>query len=244
MQKLALVTGAAKGIGEACAIRLAAAGYRVIIHYNNSAEAAEATESIIKYDGGTAATIQADLRDEEQVRSMCARIIRKWHCPDLIVNNAGIAQYTQFQDISDADWNNMMDSNVKGAFHVIREFLPIMIERKSGCIVNISSMWGQIGGSCEVHYSASKGAVIAMTKALAKEVGPSGIRVNCVAPGCIRTSMTEVLGEETLKSLADETPLGRIGTPDDVAAAVAFLASEDASFITGQILGVNGGSVI
>ena len=244
MNRLVLITGASKGIGAACARRFAKEGDSVILHCNRSVTEAEQLARELAAGGEALPVIRADLTDEHSVKEMCAKILREYGVPDVIVNNAGIAQYIQIQDISGQDWDRMMDSNVKGQFLVIRELIPAMIERRQGSIVNISSIWGLVGGSCETHYSASKGAIIAFTKALAKELGPSGIRVNCVAPGCVRTDMTECLGEETLKGIADETPLGRIGMPEEIANAVYFLAGNEASFITGQVLSVNGGAVI
>ena len=163
---------------------------------------------------------------------------------DALVNNAGIAQQKLFTDISARDWGDMFDVNVKGVFHCCQAVLPDMISRKSGCIVNVSSMWGEAGASCEVHYSAAKAAVIGLTKALAKEVGPSGVRVNCVTPGVIATAMTANLDEDAIASLKEETPLGVIGSPRDVADAIYYLASDRAAFVTGQVLGVSGGFVI
>ncbi len=162
----------------------------------------------------------------------------------ILVNNAGVAQQKLFTDISPSEWRDMMSVHLDGTFYCCREFLPAMIKRHSGAIINISSMWGQVGGSCEVHYSAAKAGVIGLTKALAKEVGPSGIRVNCVAPGVVRTDMLRDFSEEDLQILADDTPLMRLGTPEDIAETVAFLASVKASYITGQIIAPNGGYVI
>jgi len=162
----------------------------------------------------------------------------------ILINNAGIAQQKLFTDITDEEWHNMFAVHVDGTFYCTRAVLPVMIRQKQGCIVNISSMWGQVGGSCEVHYSAAKGAIQAMTKALAKEVGPSGVRVNCVAPGVIQTEMNKLLDTETLEALREETPLEMLGTAEHVADLVYFLCSEQATFITGQIMGINGGMVI
>ncbi len=187
---------------------------------------------------------KADLSDPEEVRTLAESFLSCWGAPDLIVNNAGVSLVAQIQDVSESDWDRVMGSNLKSDYAVIKAFVPAMVERGSGCIINVSSMWGEVGGSCEAVYSASKGGVIALTKALAKELGPSGIRVNCVSPGCIKTDMLSEFSEETLKSLAEDTPLGRLGEPGDVAKAIAFLASDGASFITGQVLGVNGGMVI
>ena len=161
-----------------------------------------------------------------------------------LVNNAGIAQQKLFTDITDGDWENMLGVHLGGTFRCCRAALPEMLRRHSGSIINISSMWGQTGGSCEVHYSAAKAGVIGLTKALAKEVAPSGITVNCIAPGVIRTRMLDGFSEDELAALAEETPAGRLGTPGDVAGAAVFLAGEDARFITGQVLGVNGGFVV
>jgi len=244
MNKLVLITGAARGIGAACARKFAKNGNRVILHCNHSVDEAKQLAKELEGYGSQPYIIQADLTDEAMVKRFCKEILTNCGTPDIIVNNAGIAQYIQVQDISGIDWDYMMNANVKGQFLVIRELTPAMIEKQKGSIVNMSSIWGLVGGSCESHYSASKGAVIAFTKALAKELGPSGIRVNCVAPGCVRTAMTECLSEETLKEIAEETPLGRIGTPEDIANAVYFLAEDDAAYITGQVLSVNGGSVI
>ncbi|MDC0700747.1 SDR family oxidoreductase, partial [Blautia wexlerae] len=163
---------------------------------------------------------------------------------DVLVNNAGIAQQKLFTDLTDTDWDRIFAVDVKGVFLCCQAALPHMIHEKRGAIVNISSMWGQVGASCEVHYSAAKAAVIGLTKALAKELGPSQIRVNCIAPGVIATEMNDLLGAETLEALREETPLEAIGTAEQVADAVRFLASDQASFITGQVLGVNGGMVI
>lgn len=163
---------------------------------------------------------------------------------DVLVNNAGVSSQKLFADITDEDWKKTTGVNLDGVFFCCREALKPMISKKNGVIINISSMWGEVGASCEVHYSATKAGVIGLTKALAKEVAPSGIRVNCITPGVIMTDMMADFDEKTVNELREETPLGRLGTPEDIAGAALFLASEDASFITGQVLGVNGGFVI
>jgi 3-oxoacyl-[acyl-carrier protein] reductase len=163
---------------------------------------------------------------------------------DALVNNAGISSQKLFTDITDEEWRRTLSTNLDGAFYCSREALPHMIRQKSGVIVNVSSMWGEVGASCEVHYSAAKAGLIGLTKALAKEVAPSGVRVNCVAPGVIMTDMMKSFDERTVEELRLETPLEKLGTPENVAAAVLFLAGDDSSFITGQVLGVNGGMVI
>ena len=178
------------------------------------------------------------------MNALFARAVEEYGFIDTLVNNAGIAQQKLFTDLTDEDWQAMIDVNLGGTFRTCRAALPEMIRQKRGTIINISSMWGQVGASCEVAYSAAKAGVIGLTKALAKEVAPSGITVNCIAPGAIRTPMLDCFTEEDLAALAEETPVGRIGTPEDVAAACVFLASDGARFITGQVLGVNGGFVI
>ncbi|MCI1966102.1 MAG: SDR family oxidoreductase [Oscillospiraceae bacterium] len=240
--KKALVTGASGGIGQAVAARLAKDGYQVFLHYHHNEKRARSLMERLTRAYGTEAALpaRADLSDSAQVAEMfrCAGNI------DLLVNNAGIAQQKLFTDLTDRDWDEMFNVDVRGVFLCCRAALPAMIHRKSGCIINISSMWGQVGASCEVHYSAAKAAVIGLTKALAKEVGPSGIRVNCIAPGVIDTEMNAGFSEETMEQLREETPLCRIGSPADIAQAAAFLASPQAGFITGQVLGVSGGMVI
>lgn len=163
---------------------------------------------------------------------------------DVLINNAGVSSQKLFTDITDDDWRKTIGVNLDGVFYCCREVLPQMISRKNGVIINISSMWGEVGASCEVHYSASKAGVIGLTKALAKEVAPSGIRVNCISPGVIMTDMMSGFDDNTIEELKSETPLQRLGTPEDIASAALFLASDEASFITGQTLGVNGGFVI
>ena len=242
--KVVLVTGASRGIGKAVAERFARAGYAVVVHYNSGKAEAETFVMDLVNEGCTAMTVQADVRDSAQVQRMVEAVSATLGNIDILINNAGIAQQKLFTDISDEEWRNMFAVHVDGTFYCTKAVLPMMISQKQGCIVNISSMWGQVGGSCEVHYSAAKGAVQAMTKALAKEVGPSGIRVNCVAPGVIQTEMNNILDAETLESLRQETPLEMLGTTTHVADMVYFLCSEQATFITGQIVGVNGGMII
>lgn len=231
--KTIVITGGAGGIGAAIAHRFADAGYRVIIGYNTSEEKAKAVAEEI---GGVA--LHVDVCNAQSVRDFAEKI----SYTDVLVNNAGIAQQKLFTDISEEEWDKMFEVHVKGAFRLCQAFLPEMIRRKRGSVVNIASMWGQIGASCEVHYSAAKAALIGMTRALAKEVGPSGIRVNCVSPGAIDTAMMAEFSEEEKKELAEETPLCRLGTAMDVAEAVLYVA--EASFITGQIIAPNGGFVI
>ena len=244
MNKTVLITGASRGIGKAIAVAFAQKQYNIIINYNNSESEAISVMKEIKNMNVNVIAVKADVSDRRQVDELISKAIDNFGNIDILVNNAGIAQQILFNDISESMWDNMFDINVKGVFNCTQAVLPYMIHNKSGKIINISSMWGISGASCEVHYSAAKAAVIGFTKALAKEVGLSGINVNCIAPGFIMTDMNINCSEETLTELKNETPLNRIGTPENVADAAVFLASEAADFITGQILSVDGGLII
>ena len=243
-QKTALITGASRGIGAATARRLARAGYAVAVNYCSSEDRALALVEELRAEGHTAMAVRADVSDPEQVQAMVDNVLDKFCQLDILICNAGIAQQKLFGDLTDDDWRRMFAVNVDGVFHAVRAALPHFIHRKAGRIVTVSSMWGQVGGSCEVAYSAAKAAVIGLTRALAKELGPSGITVNCVSPGVISTEMNAHLDREALAALAEETPLGAIGTPEDVAEAIWYLSSDAARFVTGQVLAPNGGLVI
>lgn len=233
---LALVTGGSKGIGEAICKQLANDGYTVIVNYNSSKiNAQKVAKDINGY------SYKADVSNLQEVKTMVDYIIQNFGSIDLLVNNAGISVVGLFHQVSKEDAKRILDINLNGVLNCTSEVVKHMISKKSGNIINISSMWGEIGGSCEVHYSATKSAIIGFTKALAKEVGLSGIRVNCVSPGVIDTSMNSHLSQEDLNSLKEEIPLYRLGTPQDVANMVSFLASNRASYITAQDIAVNGG---
>jgi 3-oxoacyl-[acyl-carrier protein] reductase len=243
MEKIALVTGSARGIGRAVAVELAHSGYAVCINYIQHQAAAETLVESLKRDGCRAICVQADVADHAAVDAMVRTVEQTFGPVSLLVNNAGIAGQALFQDITDDLWERYFAVNLSGARHAIQAVLPQMLHAKEGCIINTSSIWGLRGASCEVTYSCTKAGVIAMTRSLAMELAPSHIRVNAVAPGVINTDMVQVLGQETLDALAQQTPLGRLGEPEDIAHAVAFLASEKASFITGQVLTVDGGFI-
>ena len=237
--KNVLITGASRGIGKELVYEFIKNGYRVFLNYNKSKKEA------VKISEETGAVlVKADISNSGEVEKMAELIHNNYGKIDVLVNNAGISQIKLFTDITENDWDNMFNINMKGMFLVTKAFVSDMINKKKGKIINISSMWGVTGGSCEVHYSASKAAVIGFTKALAKELGPSNINVNCVAPGVIDTEMNSHLSEEDLQALKEETPLERIGSVSDVAKTVLFLASDNADFITGQVISVDGGMVI
>ena len=233
MEKTAVVTGASRGIGRAAALALAAAGCRVAVCWHTRQEDARQVCREIAGQGGTAAPFELEVQSEASVAALFQNVRTSLGEPDILVNNAGIAEQKLFTDV-----------HVRGAFLCCKAALPHMIRQKWGRIINISSMWGQVGASCEVPYSAAKAALIGMTKALAKEEGPSGVTVNCIAPGAVDTEMMAGFSAQDKAALCEETPLCRLGTPQDIAAAVAFLASEQAGFVTGQVLGVNGGFVV
>ena len=244
MKQVALVTGSSRGIGRAIAAELAREGWPVCINYLHRKDAAESLAAQLQSEGHQAMIFQADVSDRQAVNAMVAAAEARFGPIELLVNNAGVAGQCLFQDVTDELWDRYMGVNLGGARNTIQAVLPHMLHEKRGCIVNISSMWGLRGASCEVTYSCTKAALIALTRSLAMELAPSHIRVNCVAPGVIDTDMVQVLGQDTLRELAEQTPLGRLGTPEDIAHAVAFFASEKASFITGQVLTADGGFIV
>ena len=244
MKKVALVTGASRGIGRGIALQLGREGWDICVNYIQQKEAAEQVVAALKAMGRRAIAVQADVADSAAVSAMVKTAETELGPVSLLVNNAGIAGQSLFQDTTDEMWDRYLAVNLSGARNAIRAVLPHMIHEKNGCIINISSMWGLRGASCEVAYSCTKAALIALTRSLALELAPSHIRVNCVAPGPIKTDMVEALGQETMDMLAEETPLGRLGTPEDIAHAVAFFASDKSSFITGQVLTADGGFIV
>lgn len=243
-EKTVLITGASGGIGGAASLAFAKEGYRVALHYYRGMERCRQIYNRIIEMGKTAFMVNADVSDTEQVKAMFEQVNGALGGVDVLVNNAGIAQQKLFTDITDAEWDRMFAVNMKGTANCCRIALPYMVSQKRGKIINVSSVWGICGASCEVHYSAAKAAVIGFTKALAKELGPSGIQVNCVAPGVIKTGMIGELDEGTILVLKEETPLGKIGKPEDIAECILYLASGKADFITGQVISPNGGFVI
>ena len=245
-QQTVLITGGSRGIGAASVLAFAKAGYRVAFTWHSSDDAARRVVETVQQTvpGSTVLAIRADAADSAQVRDAVAQTARELGGPQVLVCNAGIAQQKLFTDLTDEDWRRMMSVNLDGVFYACRAALPGMIREKYGRILCVSSMWGQTGGSCEVHYSAAKAGVIGLCRALAKEEGPSGITVNCVAPGVIDTDMMASFTEEDRAALAEETPVGRLGTAEEIARTLVFLASPDAGYITGQVIGQNGGLVI
>lgn len=242
MKHTVLVTGSSRGIGRAIAERFARDGHRVAIHCHVRRAEADALKAALQQEHLSVMAVQGDVSKETEVARMLEEIRAYFGPVDVLVNNAGIALPQQLlTDCTAADWDRLFAVNVRGAFLCCRGVLPDMVRKKRGSIVNLSSMWGVTGGSCEAPYSASKAALIGLTKALAREVAPSGIRVNCVAPGFVPTGMNAHLSPEAVESIREETPLLTLGTPEDVAAAVCFLACEDARFLTGQVLCCDGG---
>lgn len=241
MSKTAIVTGSSRGIGAAVAQRLAADGFDIAVCCVNRQEDAQNVCRIIRENGRNAQFYRFDVANYGECEEAVNTVTRDFGRIDALINNGGIALYKMINDTDDDEYDRVMDVNMKGVFNMTKAVLPHMIHRKSGKIVNISSMWGVVGGSCESVYSASKAAVIGFTKASAKELGPSGINVNCVAPGVIRTEMLDGLSESTLEALREETSLCRLGTPQDIANVVSFLVSKNADFISGQVISADGG---
>lgn len=243
MNKAVLVLGGSRGIGAATAQYFAEQGYKVAVTYHNSGYAAKIMQQNMTSHGYDFIAIPCDVSNPVQVESAVKQTVYNFGRLDVLVNNAGIAGQKLITDVTDEEWQTMLNINLSGMFYGCRAATKVMVSQKSGSIVNVSSMWGITGASMEVAYSATKAGIIGLTKALAKELGPSNIRVNCVAPGVIDTEMNANLDIATFAALADETPLGRIGTAEEVAKAIYYLAN-DADFITGQILSPNGGIVI
>lgn len=238
MNKTVLITGASGGIGQALCRHFAKAGYDIILHYFSSEKEALCLKiETEKLYGVTVTALKADLRNPDEIKLLSEKAGQV----DVLINNAGMAYFSLFQSADDNKIKELFDINLMSALSLTKEILPSMINKHCGRIINISSMWGISGASCEVHYSASKAAIIGFTKALAKEVGPSGITVNCIAPGFIDTKMNSHLDEDSVREIVEATPIMRKGTGDDVAALAVFLAGDEAGFITGQTISVDGG---
>lgn len=240
--KTVLITGGSRGIGKCMAENLAKEGYKVILNYNKSEKQAKQIKRELKEQGIEIEIYKADVSKREEVKKMIKYTLNKFKSIDVLINNAGIAKLQMFNDITDEDWNEMLNTNLNSVFYCIQETLPNMIHNKNGCIINISSIWGLVGASCEVAYSVSKAGIIGMTKALAKELGPSNIRVNSIAPGVIDTDMNSNLDNAIKEEIKSETPLNKIGKPIDIYKCAKWLIEDE--FTTGQIISPNGGYVI
>ncbi len=240
--KNVLITGASGGIGRALALAFAEKGYGVALHFHTGEASARETAELIQFRGGSAEAFRADLCSEEETEALFEAAEKQFGFFEVLVNNAGADWKGLLTDMTLAEWKGVLDVNLTGTFLCCRRALPAMVRAHRGSVVNVSSIWGQVGASCEAAYSAAKAGVIGLTKALAKEMGPAGVRVNCIAPGVIDTPMNADLSKADLNALREETPLERIGTPEEVARAALFLAEQE--FITGQVLGINGGFVI
>ena len=243
-KKTVLITGASRGIGRAIAILFAKNNYNVVINYNKSDEEAKSLLKELESENCSARIFKADISKIEEANALVNYTIGQFEKIDILVNNAGISRFNLFTDISYDEWHEVMNVNLNSVFYVTKKALQYMIPEHEGKIINISSMWGLVGSANEVHYSTSKAALIGMTKALAKELGPSNIQVNCIAPGVIETDMLNDVDEDTIEMLKYDTPLMRIGKPMDIARCALFLASEGGDFITGQVISSNGGFVI
>lgn len=242
--KTVLITGSSRGIGSNMAEKFAREGYNVLINYNKSKENAEELYNKLKSEGLSVEAFKADVSKRDEVEAMFEYCLKEFGDLDILINNAGVAKGMLFTDVTDEDWDNLMNVNLKGVYLCTQTSLKHMISEKKGKIINISSIWGIAGGSFEVHYSASKAGIIGLTKALAKEVGPSNIQVNCIAPGAIVTDMLEQVNSDDLELFRQETPLMKLGKPEDISNCALFLASDKADFFTGQVLSPNGGIVI
>lgn len=237
--KTVIVTGGAKGIGRAISYEFAKSGYNVIINYKTSVKEAENIKEELTKKGQNVEIYKADLTKKEEVEAMIKFVEEKYKKIDVLVNNAGISQIKPFADIKEEDWDNIVNNNLKTVYLTTKAVIDNMIHNKNGSIINISSIWGITGGACEVHYSATKAGIIGMTKALAKEMGPSNIRVNAVAPGIIDTDMNKNLNESEINQIKNEIPLEKIGKPEDVAKVVKWLAESE--YVTGEVIRVDGG---
>ena len=244
MKKTVIITGASKGIGAAMAILFARKGYNVVIGYNDSYQLAKLLSSSLSSQGYNVVPIKVNVANKLETDILIKEAVYKFGSVDVLINNAGVAFNGLITDTEEFDFDKIFDVDLKGVFNCCKSVTPVMVNQKSGKIINISSMWGQVGASCEVAYSAAKAGVIGLTKALAKELAPSGITVNCIAPGLIDTSMNSNISVEDLNAFVEDIPLGRMGTAEDIAETALFLASEGADYITGQVLGVNGGYVM
>lgn len=244
MKKTVIITGASKGIGAAMAILFARKGYNVVIGYNESYQLAKMLSSSLSSQGYNVVPIKVNVANKLETDILIKEAVYKFGSVDVLINNAGVAYSGLITDTEEFDFDKIFDVDLKGVFNCCKSVTPVMVNQKSGKIINISSMWGQVGASCEVAYSAAKAGVIGLTKALAKELAPSGITVNCIAPGLIDTSMNSNISVEDLNAFVEDIPLGRMGTAEDIAETALFLASEGADYITGQVLGVNGGYVM
>ncbi|MBR5922437.1 MAG: 3-oxoacyl-ACP reductase FabG [Clostridia bacterium] len=244
MKKTVVITGASKGIGAATAILFARKDFNVVLGYKDSYQSVKLLSSSLSGQGFSVLTVKVDVTNKLETDLLINEAIDKFGAVDVLINNAGISVSAPINEMDLYDSDRIFDVNLKGVYNCCKSVVPHMVESKAGKIINISSMWGQVGASCEVAYSASKAGVIGLTKALAKELAPSGINVNAIAPGMINTTMNSNLTVDEIDEFVKQIPLSRMGTPDEVALAAYYLASDDADYITGQVLGINGGYVV